>query len=145
MHPQERQSWFLLVVLVGTLTAYLILGSLIGFGRGTEAAFGLFGLAGFAGLIGRKERRQHKVFMDERDTAIGQTATSIGYCIFWVAFVLACMIPWAVLPRQATIPVDALPNFVIFAMILIFTVRAAVIIFLYHRQSPTTPGDNLHV
>ncbi len=41
MHPQERQSWFVVTVFLATLIVYLVLGAILGWGHGAEGAWGL--------------------------------------------------------------------------------------------------------
>ena len=93
MSVLERQSRFMIKVIVGTIFMYLVVGGCTHYHPAALSVFGLYGLLGFTQLIGRRERLAGKVVYDERDLAIGRKATVIGYSVFWVVFVVALMLP----------------------------------------------------
>jgi len=93
MSVLERQSRFIIKVIVGTIFMYLVVGGCTHFHPAALSVFGLYGLLGFTQLIGRSERLAGKVIYDERDLAIGRKATVIGYSVFWTVFVVVLMLP----------------------------------------------------
>ena len=135
MNVQERQAWFILSVCGVSLMVYLILVSIFGFCVPAFSAFGLFGFTGFAPLIGRKERREGKVLMDERDHDIGKAAGLAGFAAAWLYFVAICMLPFFVKGPDATITIPVtVPTLVILvAGVILYTVRSLVIVILYRR------------
>jgi uncharacterized membrane protein len=142
MNVQEKQAWYILALFALTFAAFAALTALSfaktgGFHWAVTGAFGLFGLAGLTPLVGRKERREGKVVMDERDEEIGRKATLAGYGVFWMAFVVAGMLPFFIKgpDGQVTLPSEAFPIAIVTGMMIVFTVRSLVIVILYRRDA----------
>lgn len=135
MHVQEKQAWFMLIVMVVTLALWLAVVAVFGFHEATLGVFGLLGLAGFAGLIGRRERKAGMVIMDERDKQIALKATTGGYSVFWLFFVAAAMGPFFVLGPDATLTLSTTTIiFIVFpALMVLLLVRLLIIVVLYRR------------
>lgn len=140
LHVQERQAWFTLgvasVALIGYLTLYLVV--VRGFGLSAEPLFAIFGLFGFTGLQNyfvRRERREGKVALDERDHEIARQANLAAFSVFWVVFVAACMAPFFIKGPNATLTVrtSTLSMTVLVGMLIVFTVRALATVILYRR------------
>ncbi|MCC7407808.1 MAG: hypothetical protein IT442_07025 [Phycisphaeraceae bacterium] len=137
MTPQQKEGWFTLSVFLLSLATFLVTGPLVGWQK-AQACFALLGLAGFTPLFYRR-RDGKKPLFDERDTQIGMRAILGAWAIFWACFVLFFMGWWGWLQWHAqqtlTISIQVLPNIVIGAMILVFPLRAGLIVYQYHRQS----------
>jgi hypothetical protein len=135
MTVQERQAWFTLSIFGLSLIVYLILVSIFGFRESAMGAFGITGFAGFTPLIGRKERRQGKVQMDERDNEIGKAASLAGFAVVWVYFVAVCMLPFFIKGPNATItiPVIVPTQVLLVAWIIVSTLRSLVVVAMYRR------------
>ena len=77
--------------------------------------------------------------MDERDQLIRQRAQLMGFRIFWVGFVSACMITWGILSEvmhQKVMPVDYLPQGVFLAFTL-FTACTSITTLVLYGRSPS--------
>ncbi len=135
MHVQEKQAWFMLIVMAVTVALWLALVAVFGFHPAFYGVFGLFGLLGFAGIIGRRERKAGLVTMDERDKQIALSATTGGYSVFWLFFVSTAMGPFFILGPDATLTLRTTTIcFVVWpAMMVVFVVRSIIIVVLYRR------------
>ena len=76
------------------------------------AAFALIGLCGLPHLFAWLRRHDKEPICDERDRLIHSRASLIAYSVFWVVFVLSCMVPYVLHPSEA-IRVDALPSILV--------------------------------
>ena len=85
---------------------------------------GICGLAGFSPLLYKKE--SGSVSFDERDVAIRKKASLRAYTIFWVLFVLAVMIPFAVLGPDGQVSVKYLAGMVFGGMLTVILVQSIV-------------------
>ena len=137
MHVQEKQAWFVLIIIALTLALWLTVVAVFGFSESTFAAFGFCGFAGLAPLIGRRERKAGLITMDERDKQIALNATTGGYSVFWVLFVLTAMAPFSYLGPDATLTLKTTTiSFVVIpAMMVVFGVRSLTMVILYRRGS----------
>lgn len=138
---QERQAWFTLGVFGFTLAVYTTLVAVLGFHWGATGAFGFLALAGLTPFVGMKERKQHKVVVDERDMAFQRAASLIAYAVFWVAFVVVCMLPIALKGPRETINISTvLPAMlVITGVCVVAIVRSLVLVVLYRRGRDGQP------
>lgn len=137
MHVQERQAWFMLGVFAMIAAGYLLLTTVIRLPwESSLCVMGVFGVAGLAGMIGRGERRQGRVVMDERDREIQMGASLIGFSVFWVVFVIACMAPFFGNGPNATVTLrtTTLTWPPILGMILVFTVKSLAVVLMYRRS-----------
>jgi hypothetical protein len=137
MNIQEKRAWFYLAVIAATLAVFIPLAFATGFHAASLGALGLFGFAGGASVLGRREKRAGRVVFDERDKEIDRIATLAGYSTFWTVFVLGVMIPFFILGpnAQVTLPINMFPAFIAPAMMIIFGVRAVVVVVLHRRGS----------
>ena len=141
MNALERQARYLLAIGLVTAVAFAILSG-VGYGmtghfsKASFGALGIYGFAGFTAFIGWRERRSGKTVMDERDLRIDREATVAGYSIFWVLFVAAAMTPMFVYGPSAsvTLPTDIFGLAAFIGMIVVWTARSAVIVFLYRKD-----------
>ena len=137
MSVLEKQAWFMMIVFLVTMG--LFGGSVLIFGwhEALLGTMGFYGLAGGACLIGRREKKAGKTVMDERDTAIERAANLIGYSVFWLVFVLVVMAPFFIYGPDHIIMIKAVPFTltIVFAMMIVYTVRALAIIVQYRRTS----------
>ena len=133
MSVQEKQAWFILVVLALTVFVYAALGLAVGFHTWTAGTLGLFGFAGLAPLIGLQERRRGKIIYDERDLLIRQRAGIAAFGIVWLVFVAGMMAPLFLRGPHATITVAAadLALMVCVATVLLFTVQSLAVVIQY--------------
>ena len=133
----EKQAWFMMIVFLATMG--LFGGSVLIFGwlEALLGTMGFYGLAGGAGLIGRREKKAGKTVLDERDTAIERAANLVGYSVFWLVFVLVVMAPFFIYGPDHIIMIKAGPFTltIVFAMMIVYTVRALAIIVQYRRTS----------
>jgi|GEM_PF-1087451 len=150
MHIQEKRAWFAVAVFFLTLIALLISGLLIGFRWAALGALAVFGLSAFGSLIGVKESWGKKSLLDERDLAIQQKATIIGFSTCWGLFVIcSAVLPillWRGYDRPVTLPAMFFPMMVIWGLVLFFTVQALSIIVIYRKVGPndfTVKNDTL--
>ena len=135
MHVQEKQAWFMLIVMAVTLALWLAVVAVFGFHEATFGVFGLFFLGFFTPLIGHRERKAGMVTMDERDKQIAQAAQRGGFCVFWGLFVCMTMGPFVILGPFATLTLrtSTICLVLAFAMIVICLVRSLIVIVLYRR------------
>ncbi len=133
MNVQQKVAWYNLGVFAVAALAYLALVPLLGFLHAL-AAYGLLGLWGLSPLFFR--RSKGGVLIDERDQLVGMRAQLAGLWIFWLCFVAACIIPWAVLhyhSHRETVTIDVLPWMAGGAMV-VFTVTHSIAVLLQYRM-----------
>ena len=134
MSFQQKQAWFTLVVCAVGLVAFLALIPAIG----PERASGAFGICGLVGVpILYVRCRRPDLQLDERDQIISRRAQLVGYRIFWVSFVAACMLLYGTFRyamQQALVPVDYFPGFVIGAWVL-FMVSSSIATLVQYGRS----------
>ena len=132
MNRAQKIARFSLIVILIALTLsvttvsalYFVVGwpiqcALCGFGF-----ISIFGFCGLAPILYKKERG--KVSFDERDLLIKEKASLRTYTIFWVLFVLAAIIPFAILGPEGTISVKYLPAMVFGGMVTVMLVQSIV-------------------
>jgi hypothetical protein len=89
MSTGQKQAWFTLAIVGLCLVVVLACTPLIGF-RGAQGGLGFLGLWGLGPILFRKI--PGVVFWDERDGQIQIRSLVIAYSVFWVVFVMACLV-----------------------------------------------------
>ncbi len=135
MHVQEKQAWFVLVLMAITLALALMLVAIFGFSPLVFAAFGILFLGFFTPFIGHRERKAGLVTIDERDKQISLNATTGAYSIFWLLFVFTAMGPFFILGPDATLTLrtTTICNIMVSASIVFWVARSLIIVVLYRR------------
>src|SRR4051794_27603950 len=89
MTSTQKHAWFNLAVITLCLLTVFTLVPVLGSVR-AQGGFGLLGLLGFGYLFYRK--KPGAVVIDERDALIRRRSWALASALFWVAFVLACVL-----------------------------------------------------
>jgi len=134
MTLQQKVAWFNLAVSAGAVLAYAALVPILGV-LAAQAAFGICGLLGLSSLFHRRQEGQ--VVTDEREQLIAVRSQLAGLRIFWVAFVAACMLTWAVVRYhydRSVVPVDVLPVLVMGGMIVFYVTQSIAVLIQYRRR-----------
>lgn len=142
MNMLERQAWWILAIgLVTTVVFVVATAALIDttghFNMAAFGSLGIYGLTGFVVFVGWKDRRSGRIVMDERDCRIEREATVAGYSIFWIFFVAAAMAPMFLFGSTAavTLPANAFSLAAMVGMIVMWTARAAAVVYLYRKDN----------
>lgn len=133
MHPQQRESIFVLAVLSVVSVLFVVACRFFPV-QGALSVFGLSGAIGLSPLIFHR-KGSRKVLMDERDMKISAIAGSVSGGCVWVSTVTACMI---LLVRNGfggdvCLPVISFSYAVVAATLIGFAARSIVILVLYQR------------
>ncbi len=131
MSQLQKYAWFNLAVITLTTAVYLALVPVVGWLLAMPA-FGLYGFLGFGAFILRKNR-PGKVVLDERENLIWKRSGRIAFGTFWCLFVLACMVPMAILGPNASISVNVLAAYVGGGMLTVVVTQSLAIIIQYGR------------
>ena len=137
MNRLQKIAWYQLAVIliVLALTATVVGG--IAYRKGIENAHS--GLVTLILLIFVHLDRMFfpveagKIIYDERDEMIKKKAVVTAYTVFWIAFILACIIPLFILGPNSTIHISVLPAMVFGAAILVRVVWSAAVLVQYGR------------
>ena len=121
------------VVLTGATVGVLALTIGMPGARGGLGVMGLFGVLGLSPFLFRKGR--DVVDFDEREVLINYRAVLAAYSLFFPAFTLACMIPWLVMARGATVPVYMLPIMLCGVCMGLTFVHSAAVLIQHGRKS----------
>lgn len=142
MNMLERQAWWILGIGLVTMAAFLIATAVLiaatgHFNMAAFGALGIYGLTGFVVFVGWKDRRSGKIVMDERDCRIEREATVAGYSIFWLFFVAAAMAPMFLFGStgSVTLPANAFGLAAMVGMIVMWSARAAAVVYLYRKDN----------
>jgi hypothetical protein len=127
MTAVQKHAWFNLVVVVATMLVVLALIP-IG-GRGALGGFGFLGLLGFGPLFFR--RKGGGVVVDERDLEISRRSLIVGYSVFWVMFVAACVSLPAFYGWSGSVPVVVAQSSVFVAWMLVVGVSSVATLIQY--------------
>ncbi|MFC1554312.1 hypothetical protein ACFL7D_06740 [candidate division KSB1 bacterium] len=134
MVRQEKHAWFNLAVLVTAAAVFLILIPLVGV-KPALGAVGLCGLWGLGPLFYRKKQDESVVVIDERDQFIQRRAVIIAHAVFWVLFVLTCMLLWWMNKDNGTISVEAFPMMAFGGFIIVTVVQSLATLIMYRTGS----------
>jgi len=110
------------LVAIGVL--YFVVGLPI---RRALGGFGFMGIIGFSALAPLFYKKEgEKVSIDERDLLIQKKASLQAYTIFWVLFVLACMVPILVLGHDGKVSVRYLAGMLFGGGVIVILVQSIV-------------------
>jgi hypothetical protein len=130
MTPTQKNAWFSLIVVLLSVGVVLVLMPRLGVAR-AQGGFGLLGFLGFGPLFYRK--RRGLVVSDERDDLIRRRSVIIAYTVFWLAFVVACLVvPW-VYGSNGAVPVAVVSTSVWWGLVLVTGVSALATLIQYGR------------
>jgi hypothetical protein len=144
MLPMQKRAWFDLGVVVAACAVAAILALLIGL-RVSMAAMAVLALVAVKPWLfgsGRKRRSgAGEVLLDERDEFIRRRATTLGFALSYVAFILACLGPWGayyLFRGEDVVPVDLLvvPVLVGWLVAIVASAVATLIGYSRHRAEP---------
>jgi hypothetical protein len=133
MHVQEKQAWFMLVVMVAAFVLYGAAVAVTGFHRDAVAAFAVIGIGGFAGLIGRRAKGAEENVMDERDRAITRRSRFVSLRFFFVLFILGAVVSSKVLGGDFSIDLSTLLRILLPCWCAMWLVQSLTTIYLYRR------------
>jgi hypothetical protein len=129
MSAAQRNAWFNLVVVLASVA--LVVGLSVGLGWPKAiGGFGVLGLLGFGPLFYRRRAGQ-AVVMDERDASIHRKSIVLGYAVFWLAFVAACVSLPMVYGERGTVPVWMVTSAVWWGVAIVYGVAAAASLIQY--------------
>ncbi len=131
MSAVQRNAWFNLVVVLVAVALVVGLRVLMGWPRAI-AGFGTLGLLGFGPLFYR--RRGAEVVADERDASIQRRSLVLGYTLFWLAFVAACVSLPMVYGEKGCVPVWLVMSSVWWGLAIVYGVAAAATLVQYGRE-----------
>ncbi len=134
MSNSEKWAWWMLGVVVMTISAYAAFLAFLGHLPAINSVFALLALAAMPAFSRR--HFQGRTF-DERDYAIAIKAFRVGFSAFWLAFIglflaIGFIKGW---DTTLTVPVWTLAEVVCWASILVLGVRAMTTIVLYRGGS----------
>lgn len=139
MNRCEKVAWFNFAVLIITVAVFLILIPLLGI-RPAAGAFGLLGLWGLGFLFYRKKQGISTVILDERDLEIQRKAMIIGHSVFWVLFVLVCMLLWGLNKGKGTVSAEVFPMMVLGGWAVVMFVQSLVTLIMYRTGKENAAG-----
>lgn len=126
----ERNAWFEIAVAGTTIAAYVALL----FFLGPEPAIAAFAILALTSLSPMRRGRRRETLVDERDVAILQRSSLIGYGVFWVAFVAGTMGVWVIRGEDGSIPANALPLFPMTGCLVLMLSRSLATVVQYARS-----------
>lgn len=133
MNRLQKESVFMLSLAALSVIVFLIL-SIAKF-QAPYSAFAIFGISGLTPLIFyRKKKGDNGVILDERDKQIAEKAGKSGFVAFWVIFVIVAVVLPMIKGYNSSIPLDFLNKFLTIGMVLIFSIRAIKILWLYQQD-----------
>ena len=132
MNRQEHVAWFNLAVIAVALAVFLLLIPVLGPKRAT-GAFGILGLLGLSPLLAWRRRGSTEVMGDERDAAINSKATLIAFAVFWVTFIVECMVPYWIVGPQGSIPSGVMPLVALVGFLVFQGTQSAATVVQYAR------------
>ena len=128
MSAAQRNAWFNLVVVLVSVALVVGLSVLMGWPKAT-GGFAILGLLGFGPLF--YWRRGAHVVVDERDASIQRRSIVIGYGVFWLAFVAACVSLPMIYGETGSVPVWKAMSAVWWGVAIVYGVAAAASLIQY--------------
>ena len=137
MNRMQKIAWYNMILIVAALTASGAAVGLLAIFFGMPKALAGLGFLGIAGFMGLSpvlfRKKQDEVDFDERDVLIHRKGTVVAYSIFWVFFTAACMVPFLVLGRGATIRIVVLPVMLAGGFVIVQLTQSMVMLILYGK------------
>ena len=124
----QKQAWYNLAVVLGSVAVVLVLVPVLGLGA--VGGFGLLGLLGASPFLFRGRRR---VVADERDQTINLRSQFAAYLVFWLVYVSACMSLPAVYGWDGRVPVPVVMSSVFVGMMVVVLVSSLATLMQYGR------------
>lgn len=148
MLPMQKQAWFDLGVVVAACTVAALLAILVA-PRAALSGIAVLALAAVKPwLFGSRRTRRSgsgEVLFDERDEFIRSRATSLGFTLSYVAFIVACMGLWAafyLFRGEDVAPVDLLVVPVLVGWLVAIVASATATLLAYDRQRAAAGEDD---
>jgi hypothetical protein len=132
MSAAQRNAWFNLIVVLVSVAVVVGLSVLMGWPKAI-GGFATLGLLGFGPLFYRRRGGQ-AVVVDERDASIQRRSIVIGYVVFWLAFVAACVSLPMVYGERGTVPVWMVTSAVWWGVAIVYGVAAAASLVQYGSE-----------
>jgi hypothetical protein len=134
MSKSEKQAWWMLGVVVVTISAYAAFLAFLGHVPAIDSVFALLALTAVPAF---SRRHSQGPTFDERDHEIALKALRVGFSAFWLAFItlflaIGFIKGW---DNTLTVPVWTLGEAVWWAGVLVLGVRATTTIALYRGGS----------
>jgi len=129
MAQQEKRAWFILIVILVTLAAYVVFISVVRF---DEVSLAVFGLSGFLGFW-RSKRIRGEVAFDERDRQIEKQALLSSLCAFYVLILALSVAAGFTHWRDTSVPLWMVFQIFWAVSLVMWAIKALLIIVLYRR------------
>jgi hypothetical protein len=132
MPKQEKDSWFILVVIAATLALYFAFLAVVGM---NQAAGGVFALAALTGIPGMKRRKRQggDVVYDERDRHIERQALLFSLTAFYGGMILFGLVTGFWAGWETSVPLWKVFQVLWAVALVVWGLKAAFIIVLYRR------------
>ena len=134
MSTQQKRAWFSLAVCGVALLGFVLFCAFV---RVSLAPFAVCALWVLEPLLFRKKPIGEEPIEDERDKMIMEKAVLAAGASSYVAFILACIIPWGIIYMRGTeklIHVDALPSIILAGAFAFFAAKSVTILVMYGRE-----------
>jgi hypothetical protein len=129
MSCQEKRAWFMLGVVVITLTVYFTFISLVRF---DSVSLTVFALAGFLGLR-RSKRRRGEITYDERDRQIERQALLASMCLFYALILVLSLVVQFVHGWDTSVSLWMVIQIFWAVSLVIWGIKAIIVIVMYHK------------
>jgi hypothetical protein len=137
MNRIQKIAWYQLVVIIAGLVITGAAVAVVVHTKGGEYVhFGLIPLLLLAFVHFDRvffPLKAGQIAFDERDDMIRKKAVRVAYTVFWVAFILGCIVPYLILGPKSSISVGILPLMVFCAAIIIRIVWSVAVLVQYGR------------
>ncbi len=135
MNRLQKVAWYQLIVIFAVLGLTAITVAIVVHSKGYgHAHFGLATLILLAFVHFDRvffPLKAGQIAFDERDDMIKKKAVTVAYTVFWVAFILGCIVPYFILGPMSSISVGVLPSMLFCAAIIIRIVWSVAILVQY--------------
>ena len=135
MPRQEKDAWFILVVIGATLALYFAFLAVVGMSQAGFAIFALSALTGVPGMNRKalRKRQGGDVVYDERDRQIERQAVLFSLTVFYGGMVLLGLVTGFWIGWETAAPLWQVFQIFWAAALVAWGVKAAAIIVLYRR------------
>jgi hypothetical protein len=129
MSASQKHAWYCLAVVLLSVITVAGLAPILGLQR-AQGGFGILGFLGFTPFFFR--RRAGVVVCDERDSLIQLRSWILGYAVFWVIFVAACMTALYAYGSRGAVPVVLVVSSPWLGLCIVFGVSSLASLLQYH-------------